>query len=78
MECAEHDVDVCNPDILSGKHTAGEFQFYHFLKNIRICILNGVSPEPAVYVGCLLMALVMLMIGAFIFQKTQDRFILYI
>ena len=51
---------------------------YHFLKNIRICILNGVSPEPAVYVGCLLMALVMLMIGAFIFQKTQDRFILYI
>jgi len=51
---------------------------YHFLKNIRICILDGISPEPAVYVYCFLMALGALLIGALVFRKTQDRFILYL
>lgn len=51
---------------------------YHFLKNTRICILDGISPEPAVYVYCLLLALAALLIGALIFRKTQDRFVLYI
>lgn len=30
---------------------------YHFLKNTRLCILSGISPEPAVYVHCALIAL---------------------
>lgn len=51
---------------------------YHFLKNARLCILNGVSPEPVIYVQCLLIALVALVIGAFVFQKKQDRFVLYL
>lgn len=51
---------------------------YHFLKNIRLCILGGVSPEPAVYVQCLLIALGALLVGALIFRKTQDRFVLYL
>ena len=51
---------------------------YHFLKNIRICILDGISPEPAVYVQCLLLALAALLAGALVFRKTQDRFVLYL
>lgn len=51
---------------------------YHFLKNTRLCILNGISPEPAVYVQCLLIALGALLVGAFVFQKKQDRFVLYL
>ena len=51
---------------------------YHFLKNTRLCILDGISPEPAVYVQCLLIALGALLVGAFVFQKKQDRFVLYL
>jgi len=51
---------------------------YHFLRNIRMCILEGLSPEPAVYVQCLFIALSMLIVGALVFGKTQDRFVLYL
>lgn len=51
---------------------------YHFLKNARLCILDGISPEPVIYVQCLLMALVALVIGALVFRKSQDRFVLYL
>lgn len=51
---------------------------YHFLKNARLCILSGISPEPVVYVQCLLMALGVLLIGALVFRKAQDRFVLYL
>ena len=51
---------------------------YHFLKNARICILDGISPEPRVYVQCMAVALAMLAVGALIFRKSQDRFVLYL
>ena len=51
---------------------------YHFLKNTRMCILDGLSPEPVVYVQCFLIALVALLIGALIFHKNQDKFVLYL
>lgn len=51
---------------------------YHFLKNTRLCILNGISPEPVVYVQCLLMAFAALLIGVLVFRKSQDRFVLYL
>ena len=51
---------------------------YHFLKNTRLCILDGISPEPAVYIQCLLMALGALLVGALVFRRTQDRFVLYL
>lgn len=51
---------------------------YHFLKNTRLCILDGISPEPIVFVQCMLIALVMLAVGALVFRKTQDRFVLYL
>ena len=51
---------------------------YHFLKNARMCILDGLSPEPAIYVQCFLIALAMLLIGALVFRKNQDKFVLYL
>ena len=51
---------------------------YHFLKNTRLCILSGISPEPVVYVQCLLLALAALLAGALVFRKSQDRFVLYL
>lgn len=51
---------------------------YHFLKNTRLCIMDGLSPEPAVYMQCALMALGALVVGALVFRKSQDRFVLYL
>lgn len=51
---------------------------YYFIKSIRVCILNGVSPEPLVYGQCLLFSLVMLLVGALVFKKNQDKFVLYL
>ena len=51
---------------------------YHFIQNTRLCILDGISPEPTAYLQCMLMALGMLLVGSLIFRKSQDRFILYL
>ncbi len=51
---------------------------YHYLKNARLCILDGISPEPAVYVQCILIALGALFVGALVFRKNQDEFVLYL
>jgi len=51
---------------------------YHFLKNTRLCLLNGISPEPNVYFQCLAMALAALVLGAWVFKKSQDKFVLYL
>ncbi|MBR6209440.1 MAG: ABC transporter permease [Oscillospiraceae bacterium] len=51
---------------------------YHFLKSIRMCILDGLSPEPVVYFRCMMIALGMLLAGVFVFRKNQDKFVLYL
>ena len=51
---------------------------YHFLKNTRICILDGISPEPFVYFQCFMIALAMLLVGVLVFRKNQDKFVLYL
>lgn len=51
---------------------------YQFIKWERMCILDGLSPEPIAYIQCMLIALVMLTIGVLVFYKTQDRFVLYL
>ena len=51
---------------------------YHFIAFIRTCVITGISPEPIVYVQCLLMSLGTLAAGALIFYKTQDRFVLHL
>lgn len=49
---------------------------YHFIRFSRTIILDGVSPEPKAYLFCLIAAFVPLVIGAVVFKKTQDKFIL--
>ena len=51
---------------------------YHIIKAERTCILAGISPDPVVYVQCLLMALAALLIGSLVFKKTQNKFVLYL
>ena len=51
---------------------------YHFIGNARTCLINGVSPEPRAYLFCLIFAVLSLLIGAFTFKKTQDKFALYL
>ena len=51
---------------------------YHFVKNVRICILDGISPEPMNYFICFVIALGMLALGSLVFRKEQDKFILYL
>ena len=51
---------------------------YHFLKSIRMCILDGLSPEPVVYFRCMMIALGMLLAGVLVFRKNQDKFVLYL
>ena len=51
---------------------------YHFLRAARVCIINGVSPEPIIYFQCILIALGTLLVGAAVFYKNQDKFVLYL
>ena len=51
---------------------------YYFLKSARMCVLDGISPEPVMYFRSLLIALAMLFVGAIVFYKKQDRFVLYL
>ncbi len=51
---------------------------YYFISFARSCVINGVSPEPMAYVQCVGVALLMLLVGAFVFYKTQDKFVLYL
>lgn len=51
---------------------------YHFVRFNRIILLHGVSPEPKAYLYCIVFALATLILGVFLFKKTQDKFVLYI
>ena len=51
---------------------------YHFLKSVRMCILDGLSPEPVVYVRCMAIALAMLVLGAAVLYRNQEKFVLYL
>lgn len=49
---------------------------YHIIRFIRIVLIQGVSPEPKAYVLCLIASFVPLMVGALVFKKNQDKFVL--
>lgn len=51
---------------------------YHFIKSGRTILLTGISPEPIELMICFIFAIVFLLIGYFIFNKNQNKFILYI
>lgn len=51
---------------------------YYFINFLRSCVIDGVSPEPVVYVQCFLISLCVLAVGAWVFKKSQDKFVLYL
>lgn len=51
---------------------------YFYVTFLRSCVIDGLSPEPFMYVQCALIAIGMLAVGAFTFKKSQDNFILYL
>ena len=51
---------------------------YFYVTFLRSCVIDGLSPEPIMYVQCATVALITLAIGAFTFKKSQDNFVLYL
>ena len=51
---------------------------YHYIDFVRTIILEGTSPSFAQMGICLGFSLLSFFLGAFIFKKNQDRFILYL
>ena len=51
---------------------------YLYVTFVRSCIIDGISPEPVMYAQCAVIALVTLVIGAVVFKKSQDKFVLYL
>lgn len=51
---------------------------YYYISFVRTCIIDGVSPEPIMYVQCFLFAIAFFAVGAFVFKKSQDKFVLYL
>ena len=51
---------------------------YHYVEFVRSIIISGTSPALSEYVICLAYSFGMFAIGAFVFKKTQDKFVLYI
>ncbi len=51
---------------------------YYYVDFIRICVIDGVSPEPITYVKCALISVAFLILGSVVFKKAQDKFVLYL
>ena len=50
---------------------------YYYIQFFRGLVLYGQLPTLRIFVGCWVMAGIMLVIGLTVFKKTQDNFILY-
>lgn len=51
---------------------------YYFVTFARTLILQGASPDPVMYVKCFVFALAALVVGAWVFRRKQDAFVLYL
>ena len=51
---------------------------YHYVRFVRVILINGVSPEPKAYLVCGASALLMCVIGGFVFKRHQDKFVLFV
>lgn len=49
---------------------------YHFIRFIRFIILEGGIPDPKAWVYCAVFALLSLIVGSYVFKRTQNKFIL--
>ena len=51
---------------------------YQYITFARICIIDGIAPEPMAYLWCMVPAAVVLLLGIAVFKKNQDKFVLYL
>lgn len=51
---------------------------YQYITFARICIIDGISPEPMAYLWCLVSSVAVLLLGIVTFKKQQDKFVLYL
>lgn len=51
---------------------------YQFVTFARTCIIDGVSPQPEMYLACIVSAGAALLLGTAVFKKMQDKFVLYL
>lgn len=51
---------------------------YYYVKQFRCFVYEGCLPEPRIFIGGCVIAIVTFVIGILCFKKSQDKFILYI
>ncbi|WP_229696366.1 ABC transporter permease [Paenibacillus albidus] len=51
---------------------------YHFIRFIRVIILNNGFPDALAWIYCAVFAIISLIVGSLVFKKTQNQFILYL
>ncbi|WP_072729015.1 ABC transporter permease [Paenibacillus sp. NAIST15-1] len=51
---------------------------YHFIRFIRVIILNNGFPDPKAWLLCAVFAVGSLLIGIFVFNRSQNKFILHL
>lgn len=51
---------------------------YHIIREVRVILIDGASPEPKAYIVATLMSFGTLLIGAAVFKRQQDKFVLNI
>lgn len=66
---------IIPPQFLTLYHMNPMYQYITFA---RICIIDGVSPEPMAYLWCIVSSLVVLSLGILTFKRHQDKFVLYL
>lgn len=49
---------------------------YHFIRFVRIILIDGVSPEPKAYLLCLIAAVLPLLVGFAIFRHQENKLVL--
>lgn len=72
---------VFYPETILPENIVGVLKFnplYYYIKFVRSCVLDGVSPEPRTYFICAMCSIIMFVLGAWIFKKNQDKFIFYL
>lgn len=51
---------------------------YHFIHFFRVVLMQQIAPQPIEFFYCILSALIVFIIGNWVFKKTQKKFVLYI
>lgn len=51
---------------------------YQYITFMRSILIYGEAPSPDNYLGCIVAAVVLLIIGRYVFKKNEDKFILYL